>query len=199
VRFLEGPWLYDVVQAAAGARRVRERLRPHVRDFTGARVLDVGAGTGGYVGVVSGPAEYLAVDLDADQLARLKTKWPGVRTMVGDATRLDLPQASYDHALCTFLVHHLDDEGVRRLTSSLRRIVKESLLLVEPLRSPRRLRSRLMWSIDRGSYPRSAEELLAALDRDFVIAHEERFAIHHAYLLCVARPRPPSERRSGGG
>ncbi len=187
---VHNPRVYDAVQAAAGAGRVRERLRPHTQAFSGRRVLDVGAGTGGYVGVVSEPAEYVALDLDPDKLARLKDKWPGVTTMLGDATRLEFAPDSFDHALCTFLVHHLDDAGLARFTSGLRSVVTTSLVFIDPLRVGR-LRSRMLWSIDRGSYPRSAEELLAALERDFVIEHEERFSVHHAYLLCVARPRRP--------
>lgn len=183
------PRVYDAVQAAAGAAKVRERLRPHTRTFAGTRVLDVGAGTGGYVGVVPDPAGYVAIDLDGAQLERLREKWPHVTTEVGDATRLELTPDSFDNALCTFLVHHLDDDGLARFTASIRGAVRDRLVLVDPLRVERRLRSRLLWSIDRGSYPRSADELLAALERDFTIEHQERFAIHHAYLLCVARPR----------
>jgi SAM-dependent methyltransferase len=182
------PRVYDAIQAAAGARKVRERLRPHTRDFAGTRVLDVGAGTGGYIGVVPKAAEYVAIDLDPEKLERLRVKWPGVTTMVGDAARLDLPPESFDHALCTFLAHHLDDEGLMGLTAGLRLSLRDTLVFIDPLRVGR-LRSRLLWSIDRGSYPRSADELLTALDRDFVIEHEERFAVHHAYLLCVARAR----------
>jgi SAM-dependent methyltransferase len=191
--FVRSPRVYDAVQAAAGAAKVRERLRPHAQKFAGTRVLDVGAGTGGYIGVVPDPAEYVALDLDPEKLERLRAKWPQVKTIVGDASKLDLPPRSFDHALCTFLVHHLDDDGVAGLTAGLRDAVRESLLLIDPLRVERRLRSRLLWSIDAGSYPRSVDELLAALEKDFVVEHEERFAVHHAYLLCVARPRPPRE------
>jgi SAM-dependent methyltransferase len=187
----DSPRLYDAVQRAAGARQIRERLRPHVRGFSGTRVVDVGAGTGTYVDAVPDPAEYVAVDLDPVKLARLEAKWPQVTTVIGDATRLDFPHGSFDHALCTFLVHHLDDQGVASLTAGLRGVLRKSLVLIDPLRVERRFRSRLLWSIDRGSYPRSADELLAALDRDFVIEHEERFQVHHVYLLCVAIPRAP--------
>jgi SAM-dependent methyltransferase len=189
-RLAHSPRLYDAIQAAAGARVVRERLRPHTRAFTGSRVLDIGAGTGAYVGVVPNPAEYVALDLDARKLARLAQKWPGVTTMVGDATRLDFAPQSFDHALCTFVAHHLDDRGLVRFIAGLRHVLRQTLVLVDPLRADARLRSRLLWSIDRGSYPRTRDELLAALERDFELEHEERFAVHHAYLLCVARPRP---------
>ena len=188
-RLANDPRVYDAVQALAGAGKVRERLRPHTSSFAGTRVLDVGAGTGGYVSVVPDPAEYVAVDLDEAQLARLAEKWPHVTTQVGDATKLAYEPGSFDNALCTFLVHHLDDEGLAAFTAALRTAVRDRLVLVDPLRAERRLRSRLLWSIDRGSHPRSADELLAAVGRDFTIEHEERFAIHHAYLLCVARPR----------
>src|SRR5437870_5294540 len=87
----ESTMLYDAVQAAAGAGRVLERLRPHVRPFAGTRVLDVGAGTGAYVAAVPQPLEYVALDLDPAKLARLRTKWPALTTVVGDASRLDFP------------------------------------------------------------------------------------------------------------
>jgi ubiquinone/menaquinone biosynthesis C-methylase UbiE len=186
----DSPRVYDAIQMAAGARQVRDRLRPYVYGFTGMRVLDVGAGTGSYLAAIPDPAEYVAVDLDPAKLARLKVKWPHVTTVVGDATRLDFPRRSFDHALCTFLVHHLNDHEFTALTAGLRILLRKSLVLVDPLRAESGLRSRILWSIDRGSYPRSADELLSVLEEDFVICHAERFQVHHAYLLCVAKPRP---------
>lgn len=187
--FLENPRLYDLVQSAVGAAQIRAKLVPHVQSFAGSRVLDVGAGTGGYVETVPGTAGYVALDLDPRKLARLSQKHPHVRTVVGDATRLELERDSFNHALVVFLAHHLDDDGLSRLFDGLRSTVSGTVVLLDPLRDPA-LRSRLLWGIDRGSYPRTAEQLLSALDRGFTIDHEERFRIHHRYLLCVASPRP---------
>lgn len=187
---LVGPRLYDLVQSAAGAARIRKHLAPHVRTFAQSRVLDLGAGTGGYVGTVPDPAEYVALDLDPLKLARLTAKHPHASVVVGDATRLDFPPGRFDHALVVFLAHHLDDDGLERLVEGLRRVVLGTVVFLDPLRS-RSLRSRLLWAIDRGSFPRSAEELLSAIGRGFTIEHEERFRILHAYFLCVARPRLP--------
>lgn len=187
---LTGPRVYDLVQNAAGAAAVRRRLAPHVRSFARSRVLDVGAGTGGYIGTVPDSAEYVALDLDPLKLARLTAKHPRVTTVVGDAARLEFPAGSFDHALVMMLAHHLDDDGLEGLVEGLRRIVRGTVVFVDPLRSPA-LRSRLLWAIDRGSFPRSADELRSALGRGFTFDHEERFRIHHAYYLCVARPRLP--------
>lgn len=186
---LENPRLYDLVQKAAGAGEIRRRLAPHVRAFAGTRVLDVGAGTGAYVGTVPDPAEYVALDLDSRKLARLTARHGFVSAVVGDATELEFPAARFDHALAVFLAHHLDDEGLAGLVTGLSRVVGGSVVLVDPLRT-RALRGRLLWAVDRGSFPRTADQLLTALEREFVIDCEERFRIHHNYLLCVARPRP---------
>ena len=187
---LMGPRIYDLVQSAVGAAGIRKRLAPHVRSFAQSRVLDVGAGTGGYIGTVPDPAEYVALDLDPLKLARLAAKHPRVKAVVGDATRLEFPPGSFDHALVMMLAHHLDDDGLEGLVEGLRRTVRGTVVFLDPLRS-RALRSRLLWAIDRGSFPRSAEQLRSALERGFTIDHEERFRIHHAYYLCVARPRLP--------
>jgi len=189
-RSLDNPWLYDLVQYAAGMRRVRERLRPHVASFAGERVLDVGAGTGLYRSILPDLDTYVALDIDPRKLERLRRRDADIQTVVGDASRLELADRSFDHALCTLLLHHLTDDQVRGLTAGLRKAVSRSLVLVDPLRVRGRLRSRLLWSIDRGSYQRTAEQLLDLLDRDFVIEHSEHFQVHHRYLLCVATPRP---------
>src|SRR6478672_12648107 len=120
-RLIDSPRLYDAVQRAAGMRTVSNRLRPHVRSFAGTRVLDVGAGTGLYVAVVPEPAEYVALDIDSRKLERLRAGQPNVTTVLGDASRLDLPPASFDHALCTLVLHHLTDEEVAGATYGLRR------------------------------------------------------------------------------
>jgi dTMP kinase len=187
-----------LLYAAARAQLVAERLEPLLAAggwvlldrFVDSSLAYQGGGRRLGVNEVRTLNRFATGGLEPDKLARLEAKWPHVTTIVGDATRLELPERSFDHALCTFLVHHLDDEGVAGLTAGLRRAVRETVLLIDPLRVEGRLRSRLLWSIDAGAYPRSAEELLGALEQDFVIEHEERFAVHHAYVLCVARPRP---------
>jgi hypothetical protein len=42
--------------------------------------------------------------------------------------------------------------------------------------------------MDRGSYPRTPEALIAAVERQFRIEHVERYSILHDYMLIVGRP-----------
>jgi SAM-dependent methyltransferase len=193
---IESPRLYDLVQRAVGGREIARKLEPHLRSFAGSRVLDVGAGTGLHVMTVPRSAEYVALDLDRLKLARLVGRHPHVQVVVGDAAKLEFAPGSFDNALVVFLAHHLDDDALAGVVSGLSRVVRGRMVFVDALPS-RSWRSRLLWSIDRGSFPRAAEQLRSALERGFTIEHEERFRVHHEYLLCVARVRAPSGRPLG--
>ena len=185
---VESPRVDDLIQQLVGAAEIRRRLSAQVSSFAQSRVLDVGAGTGGYVGTVPEPADYVALDLDPLKLKRLAARHPQVRALVGDATQLDFPAGAFDHGLVIFLAHHLDDDGLAQLVSRLSVVVSGTVVFLDPLRSPR-LRSRLLWRIDQGSHARTADELRTAVERGFTIIREERFSIQHTYLLLVAQPR----------
>ena len=65
------------------------------------QVVDVGAGTGKLTAALTAPGrEVVAVDPDEAMLARLRDRVPGVRTLVGTAESIPLPDASAD--LVTF-------------------------------------------------------------------------------------------------
>jgi ubiquinone/menaquinone biosynthesis C-methylase UbiE len=177
--------LYDLVQLAAGSRKVRARLESHLRSLNGRYVLDIGAGTGTYIGVIRGAARYVALDLDASKLARLTRRHPDAETVIGDARRLPFGNDTFDTALCIFVAHHLDDAGFGRMLDETQR-VSTQLVLLDPLRT-HRIRGRLLWRIDRGGYPRTESEILSAIGQRFEIETTERFTIHHTYLLCCAR------------
>jgi hypothetical protein len=48
-----------------------------------------------------------------------------------------------------------------------------------------RVVGRILWRLDRGSYPRTAETLRRVFSQHVKIAHWERFAIHHEYVFGV--------------
>jgi hypothetical protein len=45
--------------------------------------------------------------------------------------------------------------------------------------------ARLLWALDRGSYPRPSAQVRQALGRRLVLEHVETYSVRHRYLLCV--------------
>lgn len=181
------PIVYDLLQQALGARRSRRMVESVLLELAPASVLDVGAGTGGYASAVPASAEYLALDVDEAKLERLRRTHPGRATMRADATALPLPDCSFDVALCIAVAHHLPDGGLERMIAELARVVAGSLVFLEPV-PDRRVVSRALWRIDRGTYPRDEDVLLAVLRSRFSIVSTETYSIAHRYVLCVATP-----------
>jgi ubiquinone/menaquinone biosynthesis C-methylase UbiE len=116
--------------------------------------------------------------------------------MLGDATRLGLKDKSVDYATCTAVTHHLTDTELSAFVHELARVVRCKLILQDAVQSNGWI-SRLLWKYDRGSHPRSAQALIAALEIGFAIEHVEYYSIYHRYLLVVGIPRPRPGRSAG--
>ncbi len=72
-------------------------------------VADVGAGTGKLTsGLVAEARTVTAIDPDPQMLARLSERLPGIRTMVGTAEELPLPDASMDAVVFGQAWHWVD-------------------------------------------------------------------------------------------
>ena len=162
-------------------------------DTAGRLVLDVGGGTGNLVPYLSPGTRYVCLDNDAMKIHRLLSVRPDAAAVVGDATRLPFGDQSIDISVCVAVTHHLDNEALTVLVDELARVTREQVVVFDPLRERRSRRGRLLWRIDRGSYPRSEPELVAFLTRRLSPQHVERFANHHHYLLWSGQPGPHSE------
>jgi SAM-dependent methyltransferase len=186
------PFVYDLVQNLAGQAKVAARLRVALERLPPGRVLDVGSSGGGFalrLGV-----KPVCLDLDLRPLLALRRRGRPAAPVAGDAAQLPFPDRTFDLTLCVALAHHVEDDVLAAVTSELSRVAAGYLIFLEPVRNDARRISRFLWRYDRGRHPRTAEALLAALERDFSVTERERFAVYHQYLLCVARPRPRAGR-----
>lgn len=191
-RLAAAPRVYDFIQRMAGSATLRARLV----DAMGAgeasgTVVDVGGGTALNSGVVARRA-YVCVDVDERKLAGVP---PHLARVLGDARSLPIRSGAADVVLATALSHHLDAAGVESMLGEAARVLAPHgrLVFADALRAPR-LRSRLLWWLDRGAHPRSETELLALIDAHFEVERSERLALLHRFLLVVARPRERSAR-----
>jgi ubiquinone/menaquinone biosynthesis C-methylase UbiE len=191
-RLLASPALYDAVQRAAGLEKLRRRLSPILRQLDPGTLLDVGAGTGSFYGLVPPHVKYVPLDVDRKKLDRLHEKHRDVVGIIASATALPFDDASFDYTLCTNVAHHLSDADLDLLVAELARVTRRQLVFVDPLRV-NSLASRVLWSIDRGSYPRSYQGLAAKLTSRFASQQLETFTVLHTYVVFVGGPSAPQD------
>jgi len=190
---LGNPRVYDFQQTHGGGPQIASEVKKALRDAHDASVLDIGAGTGMAATIIPGGAQYIWLDNDKLKLRGLLSKPVECFAVLGDATHLPFPDASTDWTLMVEVSHHLPPEAFDECLGEAARITRNRFIFVDAVRGDR-LRSKLLWQLDLGRFPRTEEDLLAALEEHFEIEKIERFRVNHDHLLCACVPR----LRNGG-
>lgn len=111
--FLPG---YDVLTRLLGMRPAYDEFVAQVELFDGARVLEIGCGTGNITQRLKRArpgAQLTGMDPDPKALARAGRKFrnaSGVRFDRGFAQELPYADESFDRVLSSMMLHHLDDD-----------------------------------------------------------------------------------------
>jgi SAM-dependent methyltransferase len=108
-----------------GKRRMLAPLIARAVKGAGARLLDVGCGTGANLAFVErrfAGARTLGLDFDAGALAYSRGRSVQACLLRGEGTRLPLRDASLDGLLALDIIEHFDDDGA--LLSEFRRCLK---------------------------------------------------------------------------
>lgn len=184
------PVVYGIVQALAGQARVAARLNSAVAALgiggAGGSVLDVGSAEGGFAARVGIDPVY--IDVDARPLLALRRRDAKSRAAAADASRLPFEDGAFDVTLCVAVSHHLAPEVLEGAVSELARVTRRRLVFLDAVRDDGRRLSRWLWKLDRGRYPRTQEDLGAALARRFRLDPPANFTVLHRYVLWVATP-----------
>jgi ubiquinone/menaquinone biosynthesis C-methylase UbiE len=188
------PWIYDRVQALAGAGIVNRHLAVALQPLLAPalNVLDVGGGTGLARALFPDDCRYVCLDSDQVKLAAFLRKYPTGLTVLADATAMPIEAGSVDIVLCRFLTHHVPDEQLPAVLRECARVLKPTgwFVFVEAIRSDHRPFSNLLWRYDRGSFPRREDDVKNRLQSFFGIESWDRFPVFHEYVVGVTRPLP---------
>jgi ubiquinone/menaquinone biosynthesis C-methylase UbiE len=184
--------VYDAIQWIVGASTVRQEIQRHTGVCAGAKtVLDLGGGTGALRAYLPTDCHYICLDVEIPKLRGFRGAYPLGSALLADATQLPVPPDSVDVVLCVAMSHHVDDVQFNLILKEVQRVVKKGglFLFLDAVSAPRRLLSRLLWSLDRGSHPRERDIIEGFIQRHFNLLHREVFSIYHSYLLIAAQRR----------
>ncbi len=165
---LSMPWAYDGLQNLVGVKRQRQLLiAEHFSLFEGARVLDVGCGTGELYALLPKSISYVGIDLSASYIEQAKRRFSATAQFIcADLSDFDFSGfAPFDRVIGTGILHHLDDLPAARLLQAASERLKPNglLITVDPtlLDGPQSALARAVIRRDRGRNVRSPSEYVA--------------------------------------
>jgi len=194
---LGNPKLYDFHQAHGGGRPIAAQVAKALDGVGGATLLDIGAGTGMVAGLISPETRYVWLDNDRSKLRGLLSKAVDCYAVLGDAARLPFRPGAADWSVMVEVSHHLPDGALHACLEEAARVTRDRFVFVDGLRGTR-LRSRLLWQLDLGRFPRGEDELVRALEGHFEFEKLERFRVNHDHLLAVCIPHRPQDAHGPG-
>ena len=181
------PWIYDQIQTLSGQERTLERISRQAAAIHPETVVDVGGGTGATRRLWPADCRYVCLDIEMPKLRGFRSKVPDGLAVLSDAGRMPIATGSVDVVICMAVVHHLTDATLDQVFEETLRVLRVGgrLILVDPVLNKKRWMGRLLWRLDRGSYPRTTEELRKKLEGRFEVIHWERYAVYHEYVFGI--------------
>jgi ubiquinone/menaquinone biosynthesis C-methylase UbiE len=181
------PWIYDRIQTLAGRERVFQRMLRLTSTIPAKTVVDLGGGTGAWRKLWPTDCRYICLDIELPKLRGFRSKVPSGLAVLSDATRMCIASGSVDVMLCVAVAHHLTDKMLDQVLDETLRVlpVGGQLVLLDAVYNRGIWVGRTLWALDRGAHPRTAEELRKKVEDKFRIAHWEKFAIYHEYVLGI--------------
>ena len=180
------PWIYDLCQLLAGASTNRKVFLEEFEPLAGkGSVLDVGGGTGLYRSLLPLEWKYFCLDPDPQKLEGFRARFPSDEAVQASACDIPFDNESIDLCIMIMVSHHLTNEEFRLALSEIKRVLRPGgkFMLMDAVWNPANLRGRFLWSLDRGSYPKTRDMLAGQLPEFFSTGSTRVWKVHHEYAL----------------
>ena len=129
-------------RAALEMTLLAEITRLDLKEFS---VLDVGAGTGELLGVITefaraGTRKTRLVGLDLNalsvkEIAAESVKYDEISPIQGNALNLPFDNNAFDYAICSLFTHHLTDEQIPIVLREMSRVARRGIVVIDLERS----------------------------------------------------------------
>ncbi len=155
--------LFRTYQWAVGATKCHRRfIEEYVRPGSKDRILDLGCGFGASVEYLPGGVEYVGIDISLQYIAAARQRFAHRGTFICSAIEAVTPEqlGQFDLAISFGVVHHLDDESVRRMLQLVSKTVRAGgrLVTIDPCYAANQpALARFLMRHDRGRFIRDAE------------------------------------------
>jgi ubiquinone/menaquinone biosynthesis C-methylase UbiE len=171
-KILEIPFVYNLVQSILGGKKVHtlfvSEIKKILSNISYTRLLDVGCGTGIYREAFSN--EYVGIDINPQYIELCKKTILG-EFSVGDATKIEFENSSFDVIATIGVIHHLDGNQTKMMFDEMKRICKPNgnILLVDGLIPGNRLNfwGYIIAKMDRGKYKKKYTDFKKMIDESF--------------------------------
>lgn len=184
--------IYDVF--SGGERRLGERGLALLAPQAGERVLELGPGTGHALAAIGRTgAMAFGLDLSRGMLGRAREAAPLARLMEGDATRLPIPDGTFDAVFLAFTLELFPEGEIPTVLAECRRVLtgpgRLGVVALRSVERPGPMGRLYGWShrtfpsvVD--CRPIAVEELVAAAG--FAITRREELSMWGLPVLAVA-------------
>lgn len=196
------PSLYNLLQVliSAGQRSTKRWAHEWLAVQPGERLLDVCCGTGEFcqLWTARDGLDYLGVDVNPRYIAYAKSRYgnAGRRAFrVEDATKLDLPDNSYDKILFANAFHHLPDDLNHAILRQLAAVLKPGgrLVFIDTVGDHQGRVQRFFLERDRGSHLRSLDNQVRLISDYFMVERSGTFDTGLTPQTIVAATKRPCE------
>lgn len=171
-RILQVPAAYLALQDIVGGRSARTRFADeYVRPFPGAKILDLGCGTGSLLDFVPSDVHYVGFDANPAYIESALRRF-GTRGQFRCASVGEMPEDNeeFDLAVALAVLHHLDDDRAHALLAHAARALRPGGAFVSidaTLHEGQGWVSRMLARADRGGCVRTPAAYRALLAAHF--------------------------------
>jgi len=179
----EIPFFYRYLRAIGtfGVRTAPIRKMLDIQD--GESLLDVACGIGDYSVLAESHNKYVGVDLNIRSIALAKKLYgaPNRKFKVMDVTKMSIDQ-KFDRAIVLAILHHLSDNEVITMLTSLKRLVKKRIVIMDAVYTRYHFINNFIYRFDRGRYVRSLSDQTELVSKALKVLHVSTYFVRTLIL-----------------